>query len=131
MSHFQNKKWSDHGSKAEKWEMGLPSSLRKHIYLKRLLFLEVKGRGGGSKVKKFFFFVLTYIVALSIFFLKWAHFLLNSQRLPRYDATKMAHFHAFSAFCIGKSTIFVSQNNLPFLSSFPVLGLENPFSGYK
>ena len=38
MSNFQNKKWSDHGSKAEKWERGLLSSLRKHIYLKRLLF---------------------------------------------------------------------------------------------
>ena len=43
----------------------------------------------------------------------------------------MTHFHALSAICIGKSTIFISQNSLPLLSSFPVLGQETPFSGYK
>ena len=86
---------------------------------------------GGSQVKKFFFFVLTYVVAQITLFPKWAHLPLNSKRLPRYGATKMSHFHAFSAFCIGKSAIFVSQNNLPFLSTFPVLSLETPFFGYK
>ena len=36
---------------------------------------------------------------------------LNSPRLPRYDATKLARFHAFSAFCIGKSQNWDPKNS--------------------
>ena len=71
------------------------------------------------------------VCGLVFLVLKWAHLAPNSKRLPRYGTTKMARFHAFSAFCIGKSAIFRSQNNLQFLSTFPILGLETPFFGYK
>ena len=47
-----------------------------------------------------------YVIALVIQFLKWAHFPLNSQRLPRYDPSKMGHFSAFWGICIGKSSKF-------------------------
>ena len=57
-------------------------------------------------------FVLTYIVALIIFFPKWAHFSLNSKRLPRYGSTKTTHFHAFPAYCIGKWAKFEPKFNL-------------------
>ena len=63
----------------------------------------LKGDRGGSRSKSQILFVKTYVVALVIVFLKWAHFPLNSKRLPRYDPSKMGHFSAFSDISIGKS----------------------------
>ena len=40
-------------------------------------------------------------MALLMAFLKWAHFPLNSQRLPRYESPKIHCFHALT-FSIGK-----------------------------
>ena len=64
--------------------------------------LPLKGIGGpGSNFE--FPLVLTYVIALIFYFPEWTHWSLNSQRLPRYDATKMGTTRAFSAICIGKS----------------------------
>ena len=46
--------------------------------------------------------MLQYVVALVLVLLKWAHFSLNSKRLSRYDATKLAHPRAFSQIFMGK-----------------------------
>ena len=61
----------------------------------------VKGTG-GVWVKVLDFLVLTYVVALLIFFSKWAHFPLNSKRLERYGVSGMGRFHMFSAICMEK-----------------------------
>ena len=58
------------------------------------------GQETKTRSKKLFFLVWTYVVALVIQFLKWAHFPLNSRRLPRYESTKMGRFRAFSAKCM-------------------------------
>ena len=42
------------------------------------------------------FLVLTYVVALVLLLLKWAHLSLNSKRLSRYDATNLTLSHAIS-----------------------------------
>ena len=62
----------------------------------------VKARGGDPRVKNKNSPILLYVVALLMGFLKWAHFPLNSQRLPRYESPKIRRFHAFSTFSIGK-----------------------------
>ena len=51
--------------------------------------LKVKGIG-GSQVKFSISFVLTYVVALSLQFPKWAHFPSSSARLPRYECKREA-----------------------------------------
>ena len=51
----------------------------------------LRGEGGGSSLKKWKFFVLSYVVALS----------LNSKWLLRYDATKLTRLGAFSRICMG------------------------------
>ena len=58
--------------------------------------------GAGSRVKILFFLVLYYVIALVISFPKWAHLSPNSQRFPRYDATKLGTTRAILAICIGK-----------------------------
>ena len=63
----------------------------------------IKAIGGGPGSKKFFSLVFLYVVALVTSFSKWAHFTLNSRRLPRYDATKLGRFRVFSVICMGKS----------------------------
>ena len=62
----------------------------------------VKATGGGPRVKNKNSPILLYVVALLMAFLKWAHFPLNSQRLPRYESPKIRCFHTFSTFSIGK-----------------------------
>ena len=44
----------------------------------------VKGIGGGSRIGKMHFFILTYVVNLSFFFPKWAHLSLNSNHCGSY-----------------------------------------------
>ena len=46
--------------------------------------------GGGGRVKNKNSPILLYVVGLLMAFLKWAHFPLNSQRLPRYESLKIA-----------------------------------------
>ena len=76
------------------------------------IFPLLRGQGGsGSKSQ--IFLVLTYVVALIIFFSKWAHLPPNSKRLQRYGVSKMGRFHAFSAICMEKwSKILVFRNPL-------------------
>ena len=57
----------------------------------------------GSRVKSQISLILVYVTALYVYFLKWAHFCLNSQRLPFGDRYREGRFRAFSGFTIGKS----------------------------
>ena len=77
----------------------------------KLMKLHVKARGGGPRVKNKNSPSLLYVVALLMGFLKWAHFPLNSQRLPRYESPKIRRFHAFSTFSIGKEAEMEPQLN--------------------
>ena len=65
------------------------------------------------------FFVLSYVVALVLVFLKWAHLSLNSKRLSRYDATKLTRSGAFSRICIGNPVKFVP--NFDLRTTFPAV----------
>ena len=77
-----------------------PSS---HKTRTRESYFRIKGIGGvQGQILEFFQFRHMF-KALNIQFSEWAHFYLNSQRLPRYDATKLAPTHAFLGICIGKS----------------------------
>ena len=65
--------------------------------------MSLRREGGIQGSKNFFSPILLYVVAILLMaFLKWAHFPLNSQRLPRYESSKIRRFHAFSTFSIGK-----------------------------
>ena len=55
----------------------------------------VEGKGGPITT-------IHYVIALVISFPKWAHLSPNSQRRPRYDATKLGTTRAILAICIGK-----------------------------
>ena len=57
---------------------------------------------GESRVKYKIFLFLTF-EALLINFSKWAHFLLSSAQLLRYDGTKLALKRMFSHKCMEKS----------------------------
>ena len=57
-----------------------------------------KATGAGLPGSKNYF--LPYLLALFILFPKWAHLPINSQRLLRYDSTKLGHFRPFSSICI-------------------------------
>ena len=57
---------------------------------------------GGPRVKISFFLLLYYVIVLVFSFPKWAHLSPNSQRFPRYDATKLGPTRAILAICIGK-----------------------------
>ena len=78
---------------------------------------------GGSSLKKWKFFVLSYVVAQVLVVLKWAHLSLNSKRLSRYDATKLTRSDAFSRICIGNPAKFVP--NFDLRTTFPAVWLSD------
>ena len=75
------------------------------------VFNSLRGQGGLGQSLRFFWF--WHVVALLIFFSKWAHSPPNSKRLQRYGVSKMGRFHAFSAICMEKwPKILVFRNPL-------------------
>ena len=70
-----------------------------------------EGDRGGPGSKFYFLLVSYHVIALVIFFPKWAHLSPNSQRRPRYDATKLGTTRAILAICIGKMGKMQEKNS--------------------
>ena len=67
---------------------------------------------------------LHMFIALNMSFSEWAHFYLNSRRLPKYDATKLAPTRTFRGLTMGKLVRNVPKFHLKNLSSFHKMVLE-------
>ena len=73
-----------------------------------------RGRGVLKDLEQFSV-ILIYVIALNILFLKWAHLLLNSKRLPRSDVWKLAPTRILSYFSPNMYGKIGWNFNTPFL----------------
>ena len=75
----------------------------------------LRGQGGGPGVKIMIFFVLTYVLALVMRILKWAHTPSNSRRMSFYGSWREAPTRSFSRKMRGEK----SQKIAPKSTFFP------------